>query len=196
MKLTSLSVSGLLAAFRSGDPTPGGGSGAALAGAVGASLIAMVAGLPKSAAETEDAKRELAAAGERCTSVAVQLEALIDQDSDAYNLVVGAFRLPKGSDEEKAARSAAIQKAMIAATEAPLDVMRRCADALAAAPVIQRLGNPNAASDAGVGRELLGAALKGAQQNVEVNLSSVKDADYVQRVRDEVSRLAATGTAG
>lgn len=196
MKLTSLPVSGLLAAFRSGDPTPGGGSGAALAGAVGASLFAMVAGLPKSAADTEDGKRELAAAGERCTSLAVQLEALIDQDSDAYNLVVGAFRLPKGTDEEKAARSAAIQKAMIAATEAPLEVMRRAAEALTVAPVIQRLGNPNASSDAGVARELLAAALKGAQQNVDVNLSSVKDAGYVQRVREEMARLGATGTAG
>lgn len=196
MKLTSLTVSELLSAFRSAQPTPGGGSGAALAGAVGASLFAMVASLPKSRAASDEDRRELSAAGDRCTGLATQLEALIDQDSDAYNLVVGAFRLPKDSDDEKAARSAAIQKAMIAATEAPLEVMRRCAETLAVAPVIQRLGNPNASSDAGVARELLSAALTGAQQNVEVNLSSVKDAGYVQRVRDEVSRLSASGTTG
>jgi methenyltetrahydrofolate cyclohydrolase len=194
MKLTSLPVSGLLAAFRSSEPTPGGGSAAALAGAVGAALFAMVAGLPKSKAESEEDKRELASTGERCTALSAQLEALIDQDSAAYDLVVGAFRLPKGSDEEKAARSGAIQKAMIAATEAPLDVMRRCAEALAAAPVIERLGNPNASSDAGVARELLAAALKGAQQNVEVNLASVKDTAYVQRAREEVARLEATAS--
>lgn len=196
MKLTSLSVSELLAAFRSAEPTPGGGSGAALAGAVGASLFAMVAGLPKSQATTDAERWDLSEAGGRCTALATELETLIDQDSHAYSLVVGAFRLPKGTDDEKAARSAAIQKAMIAATEAPLEVMRRCARALAEAPVIQRLGNANASSDSGVGRELLAAALKGAQQNVEVNLSSVKDADYVQRVRDEVSRLAASVSAG
>lgn len=196
MKLTSLSVSDLLAAFRSAEPTPGGGSGAALAGAVGASLFAMVAGLPKSQTTTDAERWDLSEAGGRCAGLATQLEALIDQDSHAYSLVVGAFRLPKGTEDEKAARSAAIQKAMVAATEAPLEVMRRCAQALAEAPVIRRLGNANAASDAGVGRELLIAGLKGAQQNVEVNLSSVKDAGYVQRVREEVSRLAASGTAG
>lgn len=195
MKLTALPVSGLLAAFRSSEPTPGGGSAAALAGALGASLFAMVAGLPKSTAESDEDKRELASAGDRCTALAAQLEALIDQDSAAYDLVVGAFRLPKGSDDEKAARSAAIQKAMIAATEAPLEVMRRCAETIATAPVILRLGNPNASSDAAVARELLAAALRGAQQNVEANLGSVKDAAYVQRVRDEVARLKATASA-
>jgi formiminotetrahydrofolate cyclodeaminase len=177
MKLTSMSVSELLAAFRSAEPTPGGGSGAALAGAVGASLFAMVAGLPKSQATTDAERWDLSEAGGRCASLATQLEALIDQDSHAYSLVVGAFRLPKGTEDEKAARSAAIQKAMIAATEAPLEVMRRCAQALGEGPVI-------------------GAALKGAQQNVEVNLGSVKDAEYVQHVRAEVARLAVSGTAG
>ncbi len=196
MKLTSLTVSELLAAFRSAQPTPGGGSGAALAGAVGASLFAMVASLPKSQAASDADRWDLSAACDRCTGIATQLEALIDQDSDAYNLVVGAFRLPKGTEDEKAARSAAIQKAMIAATEAPLEVMRRCAEALAMAPLIQRLGNPNASSDTGAARELLRAALSGAQQNVEVNLSSVKDTEYVGRVRAEVESLTASGTAG
>ena len=190
MKLTTMTVSNLLAAFRSSEPTPGGGSGAALAGATGASLFAMVAGLPKSKAESDDDRQALAAAGERCTQIAVQLEALIDQDSAAYELVVDAFRLPKGTDEEKAARSAAIQKAMVAATDAPLDVMRRCAAGLDHAATIARLGNPNASSDAQVGHELLAAALRGAQQNVEINLGSVKDAGYVETVRQEIQRLA------
>ena len=190
MTLTSLTISNLLAAFRSSEPTPGGGSAAALAGAVGASLFAMVAGLPKSKAESDEDKQALASAGGRCTDLAHRLEALIDQDSAAYDLVVGAFRLPKATDAEKTARSAAIQKAMIAATEAPLDVMRRCAEAAAEWPTIDRLGNPNASSDASVGRELLGAALRGAQQNVEINLGSVKDSSYVEKVRAEIQRLA------
>ena len=189
MKLTTSSVAAVLAAFRSSEPTPGGGSAAALAGAVGASLFAMVAGLPKSRATSEHEQRQLADAVERCTALALNLEALVDEDSAAYDQVVNAFRLPKGTDDEKAARSAAIQEAMRAATEAPLDVMRRCAETISFAPVITTLGNPNAASDAQVANELLAAALRGAEQNVEVNLGSVKDAAYVERVRAEMQRL-------
>lgn len=191
MKLSAMPVASLLQAFRSSEPTPGGGSAAALAGAVGASLLAMVAGLPKPNAATDEARRELAAAGEHCTELALRLEALIDGDSEAYGLVVNAFRLPKSTEEEKARRSAAVQEAMIAATEAPLEVMRRSAEALGVAEAVTRFGNPNAASDAQVGRELLVAAIRGAHQNVEVNLGSVKDAAYVQRVREETQTLAA-----
>jgi len=191
MKLTTLPVTDLLAAFRSSDPTPGGGSASALAGAVGASLLAMVAGLPKPGASGEDDLNRLADAGVRCTALAVQLEALIDDDSAAYELVVGAFRMPKGTDEEKAARTAGIQRAMTAATEAPLQVMRLCAEALVTAPVVKALGNPNASSDAAVAEGLLGAALHGAHQNVEINLGSLEDTGYVARVRKEASTLLA-----
>ena len=182
MKLTALSVSALLAAFRSAEPTPGGGSAAALAGAVGASLLAMVAGLPKPKASTDDERRQLADAAARCTSLAVQLEALIDEDSAAYDLVVGAFRMPKGTDEEKAARTAGIQRALTAATEAPLEVMRRCAEGLALVDVVAALGNGNASSDVAVARGMLAAGLRGARENVRINLGSLKDADYVRRV--------------
>lgn len=190
MKLSSLSTSELLAAFRSSEPTPGGGSASALSGAVGASLLAMVAGLPKpKAASTEETAR-LAEAGQRCTAIAVQLEHLIDDDSAAYDLVVGAFRLPKGTDDEKAARAIAIQKALVAATEAPLEVMRKAADALAIAPVVTELGNQNASSDVEVAGALLKAGLYGARQNVEINLGSLKDQAYVERVRAEAARLS------
>lgn len=191
MKLTALSVTSLLEAIRSSEPTPGGGSASALAGAVGASLLAMVAGLPKPKAASDDDRASLTAAGDRCTRISAELEALIDTDSEAYELVVSAFRLPKGTDEEKAARTAAIQDALKAATEAPLEVMRRCADALDAAPAVSALGNPNAASDVQVGILMLTAGLRGAQHNVEINLGSVKDAAYVGRVREDVARLAA-----
>lgn len=190
MKLTASSVSDLLAAFRSPDPTPGGGSASALAGAVGASLLAMVAGLPKpSAASSEDVER-LHDAGSRCAALAVGLEALIDEDSEAYDLVVNAFRMPRTTAEEKAARTAGIQRALTAATEAPLRVMRHCAEALAATDTVRDLGNPNASSDVQVARELLQAALQGARANVEINVGSLKDAAYIARVREEGARLA------
>ena len=189
MKLTDRSVSQLLAVFRSSDPTPGGGSAAALAGALGASLLAMVAALPKSRATTEEDAQRLVSAGTRCTALAFELETLVDTDSAAYDLVVGAYKKPKATDDEKAARSAAIQSAMREAVAAPLAVMRACAAAAEQGVVIAALGNPLASSDVGVGFEMLGAALRGAKLNVEINLGSVKDADYAARVRNDVTEF-------
>jgi formiminotetrahydrofolate cyclodeaminase len=189
MTLTNLPVTDLLRAFRSGSPTPGGGSAAALAGAVGASLFAMVAGLPKSRAASEEDAGRLRAAGDRCAALAAELEALVDRDSEAYDLVVGAYKKPKGTDEEKAARSAGIQAAMREAIDAPLAVMKACAAAAEQGVVIATLGNPSASSDAQVGFELLGAALRGAGLNVETNLGSMKDQDYTARIRAEVNEF-------
>ena len=96
MKLTDTTVTDLLAAFRSPEPTPGGGSAAALAGAIGASLLAMVAGLPKSRAATAEDAARLKAAGERCAALAAELEALVDRDSEAYDLVDGGLQEAEG----------------------------------------------------------------------------------------------------
>lgn len=189
MSLTDKSVSELLGAFRSGNPTPGGGSAAALAGATGASLFAMVAGLPKSKAATAEDAARLTAAGERCTALAAELAALIDKDAASYDLVMAAYKKPKATDDEKTARSAAIQQAFRAAIAAPLDVMRACAAAAEQGVVVAALGNPSASSDAQVGFELLGAALRGAKLNVETNLGSVKDTDYVARTKKEVEEF-------
>jgi formiminotetrahydrofolate cyclodeaminase len=189
MKLTAHAVPAFLEALRSPDPTPGGGSAAALAGALGASLLAMVAGLPKSKAATEEDAQRLAAAGARCTALARELETLVDTDSAAYDMVTAAYRRPKATDEDKAARTAAIQAAMRDAIAAPLSVMRACASAAEQGVVIATLGNPSASSDALVGFELLGAALRGAKLNVDINLGSVKDGEYVARVRSEADEL-------
>jgi formiminotetrahydrofolate cyclodeaminase len=189
VRLSERTVTDLLAAFRSPDPTPGGGSASALAGAVGASLLAMVAALPKtraSAAADEDTLRE---AGRQCAALSTDLTSLIDRDSEAYDLVMSAYQRPKGTDEEKAARSAAIQSALRSAIAAPLDVMRACADAAEKGIVIADFGNPSAASDVQVALELLAAALRGARLNVEINLESVKDPTYIADVREEITRL-------
>lgn len=189
MKLTDRTVAELLGAFRSPDPTPGGGSASALAGAVGASLLAMVAALPKPKAATDDDVQRLQLAGQVCTGLARQLTALIDRDSEAYEQVVQAYRLPKTTDDEKAARAAQVQHAMRVAIHAPLDVMRACSEATAQGTAIADLGNQNASSDVQVGLELLRAGLRGAKLNVDINLESVKDTAYVDVVRAEVSRL-------
>lgn len=196
MRLTDRSARDLLQAFRSAEPTPGGGSASALAAAIGASLLAMVAALPKSRAETEEDVERLAAAGARSGDTADRLTDFVDGDSDAYELVVAAYRLPKGSDGEKAVRSGRIQDALRKATDTPLDVMRACAEAIEQGEVIAQFGNRNASSDVLVGMELLGAGLRGARLNVEINLGSIKDDAYTTRVREDVVRLSQEAERG
>jgi formiminotetrahydrofolate cyclodeaminase len=196
MTLTSKTVTELLREFRSTAPTPGGGSAAARAGAVGASLLAMVAGLPKPRADTDADLRRRRDAGERCTALATELEALVDRDSEAYELVVSAYRLPKGTVDEMAARAGGIPHALKAAIAAPLEVMRACGAGLACGPVLQAHGNVNASSDVQVGLELLRAGLRGARLNVEINLGGVKDQTYAAAVAGEVARLSESGAAG
>lgn len=186
MTFSEHKVSEFLAAIRSSNPTPGGGSASALAGAMGASLLAMVAGLPKSKAATAEDAERLKAAGERCASLARELETLVERDSDAYNQVLAAYKLPKATDEEKSARSAAIQAGFRAAIDAPLAVMRACAAAAEQGLLVATLGLASASSDVRVGFELLNAALRGAKLNVETNVGSVKDGDYLAAVQAEM----------
>ena len=196
MKLIDRPLVELLAAFRSSAPTPGGGSASALAGAVGASLLAMVAAMPKHRAASEEDVERLRAAAHHCTELSENLAALIDRDAEAYELVVGAYRLPKECAADKLDRSVRIQQALRKATEVPLEVMRRCADAIESAAVVAAFANPNAASDVGVALELLTAGERGARLNVEINLGSVKDADYADHVRHQAEALEANCERG
>ena len=186
MPFADHTVGEFLGAIRSSNPTPGGGSASALAGAMGASLLTMVARLPKSKATTAEDTARLTAAGDRCAALAQELELLVERDSDAYNQVLAAYKLPKGTDDEKAARSAAIQAGFRAAIAAPLDVMRACAAAAEQGVVVARLGLASASSDVQVGVALLATALRGAKLNVETNLGSVKDAAYRSEVQSEM----------
>ncbi len=191
----SMPLTSLLDAFRSSAPTPGGGSAAALAGALGASLLTMVASLPKAQATTDVDLERLRSIGERSTALAMELERLIDRDAEAYDAVMRAYRMPKSSDTEKAARAAQIQDALKAAIDTPLAVMRACVAGAAHAPALLALGNPSASSDVGVGLELLRAGLRGARLNIEINLTSIKDPQYVAAVRREVERLVSESGA-
>src|SRR6185503_16227534 len=133
MKLTQQTVSEFLAAVRDSRPTPGGGSAAAVAGALGASLLAMVASMPKHRAASEEDVERLQAASARSHTLAARLEALVDEDTEAYDQVIAAYRLPKSSDEDRHRRKQAIQSALQKAIAAPLEVMRQCAEAIEAA---------------------------------------------------------------
>lgn len=189
MSLTSLSVNDLLDAFASSAPTPGGGSAAALSGAIGASLLAMVAGLPKTRTGEAAERTELDAAGAALNDLRKQLSALVDEDTRAYDLVTSAYKRPKGTDEEKAARKDAIQAALRAATEAPLATMRACDAVIREGSVVARAGNPAAASDVFVGIELALAGLRGAEKNVAINLGSLADEAYKEEVGSEAAAL-------
>jgi formiminotetrahydrofolate cyclodeaminase len=184
-----LSLAQLLDAFASNQPVPGGGSAAALAGAVGASLLIMVAGLPKTRHGTDEERSALTAAAARLRPLRDELASLIDRDSDAYSSVMDAYRLPRSTDAEQAARRDAIDEAMRAATEAPLATIRACERAMREAEVIARSGAASASSDVAVGIELLKTAARGAGLNVDTNLAAVKDDEYVKQTSQELRDL-------
>jgi formiminotetrahydrofolate cyclodeaminase len=192
MTLLTTTVRDLLSAFSSSDPTPGGGSASALASSVGASLLLMVAGLPKTKHNTDEDRAALAGAAAALTSIRQQLADAIDADTAAYDAVVAAYKLAKATDEEKRMRKESIQRALTGATEVPLGVMRLSADALMRAVVVDAHGLASAASDVGVARALLRAGLEGARLNVEINLGSIADAAYTSSVRAEIGRLTST----
>ena len=189
--LVEKSVSELLSAFSSSDPTPGGGSASALASAVGASLLMMVARLPKTRTNAPEERAPLQDAAQTIERLREKLAAAIDTDTGAYDRVVAAYRLPKSSAEEQAARQDAIQAALRAATDVPLDVVRWSARALEQAAIVAQYGHRAAGSDIGVAVALLVAGGRGALMNVETNLGGVKDAAYAEAVRSESRELAA-----
>ncbi len=191
--LADKSVRDLLAAFASSDPTPGGGSASALASAVGASLLMMVAALPKTRSGSPDDRAALAAARNALTSIQQQLTEAIDLDAAAYGRVLGSYRLPKGTADEQAARAAAVQRALRGATDVPLRVMQLSALALKEARLVAAHGHRAAASDVRVAIGLLAAGLQGARLNVEANQGSTSDPAYVEAVTLEAQRLADDG---
>ena len=187
-------IGDLLNAFASSEPTPGGGSAAALSGALGASLLAMVAGLPKTKNNTPEERVSLDAARDRLRTLQSTLVDLIDRDAGAYDRVVAAFRLPKNTDEEKAARKEAVQSALKYATDVPMETLSACVDAMDVARPVAQAGNPSASSDIAVGFQTLMTAMSGALLNVQTNLASVKDDDFVRATTASIKeRLAGYG---
>jgi len=191
-KLVNRPLPELLAEFASAGPTPGGGSAAALTSAVGLSLIAMVARMPRTKHGTDEDRQALDGVLLAVEHLAQHALDLVDDDAAAYDAVVAAYRKPKATEDQKVERRSAIEAALRGAAEVPLEVMRSCRAGLGAALEAARTGNPSASSDVGVAVELLGAALRGAALNVRVNLSSLTETGYVDAVADECSRLEST----
>lgn len=188
--LSDLTVSQFLDELASSSPAPGGGSVAALAGAMAAGLVSMVCNL-SIGNEKFAAQDELQATRDSAEQLRNELRLLMEADTDAYNGVIAAYKLPKASDEEKAFRSRTIQTAMQQATDVPLLTAEAAAGIIPLAAVAKAEGNPNAASDAYVADVLARAAIKAALANAEINLPSVKDESFVVVARARIAAIDA-----
>ncbi len=176
-------------ATASESPAPGGGSVSAYVGALGAALGTMVANLSAHKAGWDARWEEFSAHAERGQRLKDELLALVDEDTAAFNAILAAFGLPKGTEAEKAARTAAIEAATRRATEVPFRVMQVAADALPLAAAMAEQGNPNSASDAGVGALCARAAVQGAYLNVRINAKGLADRAFAERVVREGAEL-------
>jgi len=175
MKLVDMKVKEYLDVLKSDAPAPGGGSASALAAAQGIALVAMVCDLTLGKEKYADYQDTCAYAKAEAEELYGKLVESIDKDTEAFNLVSAAFKMPKGTDEEKAARSRAIADGTLVATEVPYETMMLCAEGLKTAEKIVGKSNPNAASDLGVAALNLLSGVKGAWLNVLINLPGVKD---------------------
>lgn len=192
-----------LNAAASGEPTPGGGSVSALAGALGVTMATMSAnftfGKKKYAAVEAEMKQILAALG----ALRDRLVAATQRDTEAYAEVSAAYGMPKTSDDEKTARTAAIQHALQTAMEPPLEAMRAAREGMVATRRLLDIANPNLITDVGVAAIFLDAAARGAYLNVAINLKGLNDDELVEATRvecnsilDETARLAAEVASG
>jgi formiminotetrahydrofolate cyclodeaminase len=188
-------LSTFLDELASGEPTPGGGSAAALASALGAALTAMVANLTVGRKRYVDVDGQMQAVLHEAETLRARLTALVAEDAQAYEQVRAAYRLPNESADDLAARSAAIQAAMQGASLTPLATMRACIAVLRLAEQAATLGNVNAATDGAVGALLAQAGLRGAALNVRVNLGGIVDRSFASACEQEVTALLAEAEA-
>lgn len=191
--LVDLTLKEFLNKVAGSDPVPGGGSIAALNGAVASALAAMVANLTigkKNYEAHEELMKHIAEVASAQKEVFVED---IDRDSEAYDRVFACFKMPKATDEEKAARSAAIQEATKHAALVPMQVARNAYGLMSIIADVARLGNRNAVTDACVAMMSARSAVLGALLNVRINLGSLKDKEFVAKLQseaDELERLA------
>lgn len=194
MQLIDLKVNEFMTVLGSDEPAPGGGSASALAGAMGISLTKMVTELTigkKKYAEFEEIVKQRQAEAARLQDAFI---IAIDEDTEAFNKVSAVFTMPKDTEEEKAARKEAMQHALEGATKTPFKMMEIATEALKVTEALIGKSNTNAASDLGVAALNLKSALQGAWLNVLINLSGVKDEDFVKHYRKNGLELLAEGS--
>jgi formiminotetrahydrofolate cyclodeaminase len=192
-QLINLTLTEFADALGSEQTAPGGGSAAALAGALGGALAVMVARLTLGRAKYAAHQDEMAVVEVRADLLKTKLLTLVDADTTAYNQVTEAFKLPKDTGAQKVERTAAIQAAFRTATEVPLATAEACAEVLALAGQVAARGNRNAASDAAVAALLAHAGLLGAVRNVRINLGTLQDEAFCTHAENRVAMLLEAG---
>lgn len=191
--IASMTVNDFTLELASSSPAPGGGSAAALAGALSAALSAMVAALTFEKKGFEEKKGEMEKAGAQAQEILKAQIRAIDDDTAAFNRVMDCFKLPKATDEEKTARKKAIEEANKAATIEPLNTLERSLPLLDLAFKVARDGNPNSLSDAGVAASLAQTAAQGAYYNILINLSNIEDKKWKTEIRERADSLIEQG---
>jgi len=182
-KLADLTVTEFNALLASDAPAPGGGSAAALEGAIGAALTAMVCGLTKGKKKFAEFNDLAVEAEVKALALKDRFVDVMDRDTEAFNVVSAAFGMPKATDEEKAARSAAIQKGLEGCTATPFEMMEIALETLELTDSILGKSNDSAASDLGVSALSLRAAVQGAWLNVLINIGSLKNKELAEDYR-------------
>ena len=189
-RLVSMTVKGFAEETASESPAPGGGSVAANMGALGAALSTMVANLSSHKRGWDDRWKEFSDWAEKGQAVMSELISLIDEDTAAFDRIMAAFSLPKGTDEEKAARAQAIEDATLYASQVPLRTMKASFKVFEVARAMAADGNPNSVSDAGVGALAARSAVLGAQLNVKINAVGLKDKEMATSLIAEADEIA------
>jgi len=189
-RLVDMSVRAFVEETASESPAPGGGSIAATMGAMGAALATMVANLSSHKRGWDERWEEFSIWAVKGKAYHDQLLKLIDEDTDAFDALMDCFGMPKGTDVEKAARSAAIQAATKQAIEIPLQIMQASLDSMEVIRVMVEIGNPNSISDGAVGALAARSAVLGAHLNVKINCASVKDAEFVAAANKRAELMA------
>ena len=190
-RLVDMTCKGFAEETASESPAPGGGSISAYMGALGAALGTMVANLSSHKAGWDDRWEEFSDRAEQGQAVMSELLHLVDEDTDAFNRIMNVFAMPKSTDEEKAARSAALQEATLYATQVPLRTMRTALRIFDVVRAMAAEGNPNSVSDAGVGALAARSAVLGARLNVKINAAGLKDRAVADALVAEAEQLAA-----
>ena len=190
-RLIDLTCKGFAAETASESPAPGGGSISAYMGALGAALGTMVANLSSHKAGWDDRWEEFSDWADRGQALLAELLHLVDEDTEAFNRIMAVFTMPKSTDEEKAARSAALQEATLYATEVPLRTMKAAVRVFPLVRAMAETGNPNSVSDAGVGALAARSAVLGACLNVKINAAGLKDRERAGALVAEAESIAA-----
>jgi len=187
-KLVDMSLTAFADETASESPAPGGGSIAAYAGVMGASLATMVANLSSHKRGWDDRWEEFSDWAEKGQAIKDELLHLVDEDTASFNAIMAAFALPKGSDEEKAARTQAIQDATKYAIQVPFRVMEVAHSSFELIKAMAETGNPNSVTDAGVGALCARTAVMGAHLNVKINAAGLKDKEFVNEILARAKR--------